>query len=696
MNDFCWQSTDHLQSRTDIVEVVEWFQQHQGGLYYSGGIIHGLLLKKSDGVGEYLSPDGRILITRLSREAGGETTQLEMRKGLAKETMAQDHSVGIIFGDDWQELRAPLREGVKFKTGGFWKMVLTWGISETNKNGTDTNHLMAMFISMLPEHDRWFREPASNSPGSPFLDEVTTDSNTVPSNENLKIVTKDAETGRSSDTCAVCGVTSDTIIKETWFCHNVDCDEVGKNHEGNRPSTYNYLATFIDRELTKQQMEQPSPELVLSVNPLPLGETKMAMKGQVKKLFRGWACTSCGLLNARRDPNRLTCPCSHSIESSPPTFPAVWFIDKDEDFPTKNMIKKIQSRSKIPGSMTRGKESTQLRFVLGVLPSGEKLEVVAHYPTRAALDKPGGEVEMFNEAQKLIREEVFGHQRRDIAEGLTRSFNISFGKKYKQVMKSSSELDYPNAPPFVSRVRDHMAAIVKTQTDLPPDFNETMLVEFWETGHMSWHDDGERDMGEVTSSLSWGDDSVVMFGLKPDYDAGFDNEGEPVMDPPYLPGCQKEEERRLLYERFTREEISKDDYERLFADIVRGNKRVDKRNTKVLLEIPTPFGTTYSMVGRKLQDYYLHKVKNNGIFRITWVCRHVGEDHDVENDEGDEEQEKPAAKKDRRAKGMRVEGQTKAVPRKRGRAKDDGVEGQEGPMAKKPTRGKGKKGTKAE
>ncbi|OCF74843.1 hypothetical protein I204_03685 [Kwoniella mangroviensis CBS 8886] len=96
---------------------------------------------------------------------------------------------------------------------------------------------------------------------------------------------------------------------------------------------------------------------------------------------------------------------------------------------------------------------------------------------------------------------------------LAQHFAVNFGAAYKYQVDT---LSYPfeKSPECVTRSLDLIKDRVRLILSEEIVFNEILSVMYREGQKMSWHDDGEADLGPVVSSLSLGNQAIMSFRLK--------------------------------------------------------------------------------------------------------------------------------------------------------------------------------------
>ncbi|KAI1479818.1 hypothetical protein F4774DRAFT_418654 [Daldinia eschscholtzii] len=217
-------------------------------------------------------------------------------------------------------------------------------------------------------------------------------------------------------------------------------------------------------------------------------------------------------------------------------------------------------------------------------------------PTEAALSRRGGIDDLYLQLQK----EDLKLERRPAknagcrVEELTSHFSGNFGAPYKfgVVVKTTTSFKDAPAPILETLLRLTWGgkAAVETSINLIQDkgikvlknaipsefeqYNEQLVLGYFENSKISAHDDGEKELGPNVASLSLGSPSVMKFSPK---------RGKNIGD----------------------------------------TKDIDKKKRKPVLSLKLKHGDMLVMHGEQIQKLYLHAVDPYGKHRFALTCRHV-------------------------------------------------------------------------
>ncbi|KAK6952085.1 hypothetical protein Daesc_006614 [Daldinia eschscholtzii] len=217
-------------------------------------------------------------------------------------------------------------------------------------------------------------------------------------------------------------------------------------------------------------------------------------------------------------------------------------------------------------------------------------------PTEAALSRRGGIDDLYLQLQredlKLERRPAKNAGCR--VEELTSHFSGNFGAPYKfgVVVKTTTSFGDAPAPILETLLRLTWGgkAAVETSVNLIQDkgikvlenaipsefeqYNEQLVLGYFENSKISAHDDGEKELGPNVASLSLGSPSVMKFSPK---------KGKNIGD----------------------------------------TKDINKKKRKPVLSLLLKHGDMLVMHGERIQKLYLHAVDPCGKHRFALTCRHV-------------------------------------------------------------------------
>ncbi|KAI1466558.1 uncharacterized protein F4812DRAFT_465791 [Daldinia caldariorum] len=396
-----------------------------------------------------------------------------------------------------------------------------------------------------------------------------------------------------SQTCTTCQSPSKGIFKQGWTCLNSQCLKYFELSTYWDVDELEYSDAFL-RERTAYTGPEFKEELV---PPLPSMDHNNI--GSEKEYKQGIVCPKCRC-------------CSRRIKWSG------WFCENVNcDFeyavpmkqaPIDNMLSENQQidRSKTKGSdhvhgciavfekIVGGQE-----FTTFFLPNEDETcigTITRIRPTEAAISRKGG----INDLYMQLQQEDLKLERRPAknpgcrVEELTSHFSGNFGAPYKfgvVVKTTTSFQDAPSAiletllrltwggkeavETSINLIRDENIQVFENA--IPSEFdqyNEQLVLGYFENSKISAHDDGEKELGPNVASLSLGSPSVMKFSPK---------KGKTIGD----------------------------------------NNDLEKKKRKPLLSFTLKHGDMLIMHGEQIQKLYLHAVEPQGKHRFALTCRHI-------------------------------------------------------------------------
>lgn len=116
-----------------------------------------------------------------------------------------------------------------------------------------------------------------------------------------------------------------------------------------------------------------------------------------------------------------------------------------------------------------------------------------------------------------------------------------------------------------------------------------------------YHDDGEVSLGPTIATLSLGGSSTMTIRMKYKYFNGLSKAKVVLNDDPVLEHCRFEKERQELKEQFKTGAISKETYDTLRKEVLKGSKA---QEAPPIIKIELHHGDLLVMHGEDLQKYY--------------------------------------------------------------------------------------------
>ncbi|KAI0487293.1 hypothetical protein F4859DRAFT_525455 [Xylaria cf. heliscus] len=351
--------------------------------------------------------------------------------------------------------------------------------------------------------------------------------------------------------CESCDTPSKEIFKEGWCCLKETCPKFFQFWNPNADfNTLQYNENFLN-ERVNWISKHPLQELVPK-----LPEMTKTCYGSEARFKRGIVCPTCKFASRRVSWLGWKCENGCGFEySMPPRDIPMAKVHSETCEIMKRKGRKffmIDARIGCASHNVAGYEVTS--FYLPNKPENLNLgkakfigSVTIFRPVESTLERNGGLDDLFQEMQKATRQgdvELRRHPafcRGSHMEELTSHFSCNMGADYKfgvvvetsngfdtapdPVMKTLSRLTWGGAT-AVALTADHVAQNkLSVDSDSMPahfiDFNEQLMLGYFEDSQISFHDDGEKELGPTVATLSLGSPSVMRFRGK--NKSGFEN-----------------------------------------------------------------------------------------------------------------------------------------------------------------------------
>ncbi|KAI0182933.1 hypothetical protein EV127DRAFT_353860 [Xylaria flabelliformis] len=388
--------------------------------------------------------------------------------------------------------------------------------------------------------------------------------------------------------CQSCDNLSKEIFKEGWCCLKHTCSKFFQFSNADIDfDTLRYNENFLN-ERKQWISEAPLKDLVPG---LPIMESEHY--GSESQFKRGIVCPTCKFASRRISWEGWKCEngCGFELSMIPRDVP----MTKIHREALKTMNKKhrkffeIDARIGCASHSVAGYEVTS--FYLPNTPENLKLgkakfigSVTIFRPMKSTRERKDGLDDLFQEIQKATRVGDVKLQRHPAfcrgshMEELTSHFSCNMGADYKfgVVVETSNGFDTAPDPVMkaLSRLTWSGAAALSVDSDSMPgnfiDFNEQLMLGYFEDSQISFHDDGEKELGPTVATLSLGSPSIMRFRGKKK--AGFE-------------------------------------------------KTIASDN--VMLSFVLEHGDSVIMHGTKIHQIYEHAVHAEGVRRYALTCRYI-------------------------------------------------------------------------
>ncbi|KAI0425275.1 hypothetical protein F5Y09DRAFT_352535 [Xylaria sp. FL1042] len=578
--------------RGALCDSIHFWKAHQGGIQSKSSVATGMLLNGKTTPRDVLQ--SQVIITTvgggLVTLPNGKHIRVEDQKDTCKNyvylknAMEIGQPVGVVVG------KQPVEKGLY--TNNLLRVQLEYHY----------NVLDWFFVT-----DLWSEPQPTQQDGSSFIQfvvrlqkiDLNSTSWWMPQGEERNNTYAVDQFHCRTATCPFCNTTSKEIFKEGWCCLTKTCDEffhipglVGDPH------SLQYSQDFLN-ERTAWTAEKPLGNLVPDLPSLPL-----EMFGSEAAFKGGIVCPVCKTPTRRISWGGWTCEKACGFElSMPPKDVPLEKINRETQLTFRNKPKFYQVDNRIPRvtHTVPGYEVTS--FYLPNIPQDVNKarfigSVTVFRPTQSTLERKGGLNDLFHEVQEATRMgdvELRRHPafcRGSHLEELTSHFSCNMGADYKfgvvvetsngfetapaSVMKALSRLTWGGAT-AVAMTADHvtesqLSVDSQSMPDSFIDFNEQLMLGYFEGSQISFHDDGEKELGPTVATLSLGSPSLMRFRAKKK--SGFQNTSK----------------------------------------------------SRIMLSFVLEHGDIVVMHGTKIHQYYEHAVSAAGVRRYAFTCRYIRPD----------------------------------------------------------------------
>ncbi|KAK4145728.1 uncharacterized protein C8A04DRAFT_26473 [Dichotomopilus funicola] len=421
-------------------------------------------------------------------------------------------------------------------------------------------------------------------------------------------------------TCNACNAPSKEIFTSGWACLNNKCEQYFIFPEGpvEDINSLAYTSVFLNERT-------PFVGRIPSLFPEPLDLTNL--HGTEGTCRNGFVCRECGCACRRLYWNRLKCEntsCTYEEEAVMRPYPGHMLRNENRRFDAslRRSNQKISFDMKVDvttleaSDFPRELAAPQTPFQLGQTlrlgdfevsqyylpgPDGRIIGSFSIFSANDAINsRVDGPDDLFRRLELLDLglcrnpSAIAGHK----LEGLTRHFQQNFGARYKFGVQVQSR-GFSGAPDEILRALHRLiwakkAAIEQSNafiSSLDPqlvgdnavipieddfDFNELLALGYMENDSISYHDDGEKELGPAVAALSLGSPSSMNFRPK---------------------------------------------------NIAKYNHRTRQYRRKVcytdVLSVPMKHGDMMVMAGRDIQAAYEHAVVPKGNRRFSLTARYI-------------------------------------------------------------------------
>ncbi|KAI1433279.1 hypothetical protein GGR50DRAFT_515609 [Xylaria sp. CBS 124048] len=397
--------------------------------------------------------------------------------------------------------------------------------------------------------------------------------------------------------CETCNVASKQIFEQGWCCLHESCQNFFFFRDPEVDTDkLNYNQHFLN-ERREWSWESPLEPLLPIFQPMQPNEL-----GSEPRFKGGIVCPNCKFASRRISWDGWQCEkgCGYRLAMAPKDVPMSVIRQENVALAArKEKFFEVDSRILKYSAEVTGYEVTTF-FLPNSPQDSEAAEwigsITVFHPTQPTLERKGGLDDLFQDIQTATRQGDVKLRRHGAfcrgshMEELTSHFSCNMGADYKfgVVVETSNGFDTAPAPVMealsrltwggstavdltAKNVADHGLSVdAESMPNHFVDFNEELLLGYFLKSQISFHDDGEKELGPTVATLSLGSPSTMRFRAK--QKAGF-------------------------------------------------NDTIGANN--IMLSMVLEHGDMVIMHGTKIHKYYEHAVTPSGIRRYALTCRYI-------------------------------------------------------------------------
>ncbi|KAF2758494.1 hypothetical protein EJ05DRAFT_537855 [Pseudovirgaria hyperparasitica] len=621
--------------RQDLCSAVPYFRAHQGGTYTSKGTAFGFMFDGNDHVRDYI--DDAVIISRagggLKPDKNSGEMVLTADRPRDCRVKAVEHNIraqiAVVITLGINAKKAPASLPHNYNVLGYFKPTHAW--TEKSDGLVIWRYRFEVFDPLAESW--WGTKGQSQS-------RLGGDGPAV------------------KKKCPMCGDLSLRIYVQGWMCLQAVCANFWRLPNGAEPneSELVYDKRFLHQYTAWDTSSKALPPLRPAL--MTIEEGDMSGRDTSKDAWKGFVCPRCGMCNSRIKWTTWECHndgCGLTYSLRTTILNAKSLSTSQIVFPNKINSAVLQK------TRTIGNYEVSILTIPGT-DGGQ----IAHFKANTAANAmDAGADHMFDEMQH----KALVLERRTLSKGLQKGgtlcaqFSVNYGMPYKFDGKATN-LSFDAAPTAVRNSRTLLNWAMKQAFPEADhnDFNESLVLGYFEGSHISYHDDGETGLGPSIATLSLGSPGSMTLRMKYKHYSGLKSEVGRYQTMAPIPGCFKYEERLAInaeLERLVKENpppasasknprktpaVSKVVQDRL-AEIPEelGLTKEKIPNAKPIIKLCLNHGDIVIMHGEAIQEYYEHSVENKGIRRFAITCRDILPQHlkasempeyEVKRDEG--------------------------------------------------------------
>ncbi|KAL8292899.1 hypothetical protein RQP46_000593 [Phenoliferia psychrophenolica] len=496
--------------RQELCEALPYFKSYQGGHYDKDERCIGYLLDGYPSAQDCCADGGRVIISH-------DRDNLRVR---ALINCHKTHSpVVLIAGSSYDFFPWLAPRKIRYAVLGYYFVDKYWVEAEPRASAPGEH--FNRFKWAPSQGEPWFSKviggkTPSSAPGpisAPLsIRHLLTDGAASAESLMPSFLEPSSSSALHETTCDECHQVATAVYEEDIGCYNERCSSFFKIT--GRSTVANPKDLKI-REPFLRAIDNPSwPSTVpMALIPKSMDDIRAASVNFSQAGWRAFHCDQCGRLSSRSQWHQVECECC--LTTVPVTY---------NTYTAAEASSAVVGAPIKPGKMAPGIIKTPIdldgfsgwTYELGL--DGAKVHHLR--PTNA--ENLADSDRFFDDFQAPPAAQLFRRNALSMhkipGEYLCSQFSFNTGAEYKHVVRVPT-YSFDESPKVVADARTYLEnvsrAIISEATPVAAvEFNEVLSVAYMEGAKMNFHDDGERGLDPVVSTLSLGGEATMSFRLK--------------------------------------------------------------------------------------------------------------------------------------------------------------------------------------
>ncbi|KAK8067960.1 hypothetical protein PG996_007072 [Apiospora saccharicola] len=511
----CGQPLAYAYTRGQLADALQFNKNHEGFLHTTGNVAKGMVLDAA--TSPHIMINDSVIITTIGggreQDASGRMVRTKSQDQNSRQYRAVNNAferkepISVVFGS--RNPSYPVKPPHPFCLLGFFMITYIWAEKTIAVDGSLVSEYMARLEKVDPGVESWWMPDRHET-------------------EPVSIGEFQCE-GKS---CPSCGQYSKTIYTAGWACLSMSCPRHFVFGSPVDPDALVYNQVFL-LERHDNQAFLPLPPAIPA-----LPEENKASYGTESEFKRGIVCPKCGLCSRRVHWRGWVCEnktagCDYEYRAKFTNFPLSSVEGERKAMDSRRNVDFIDASIKHKKISEGGYSIEMFGFPNSEGLIGGAAAVLRATPKTCKL--PNGPDSMFLEMQNkdLNLQRNPARAKGSRREELTSHFAFNYGAFYKfgvfvdsvgfedapgTILKGLAQLDWAQAIGIAHLsefIRELPTAYSDKSMSLKSEkFNELLALGYFEKSRISYHDDGEKELGPTVATLSLGSPAVMRFRPK--------------------------------------------------------------------------------------------------------------------------------------------------------------------------------------